>query len=177
MFSCLSSQLFTGLMILSVLLSMWPDTSWQIPSSHRLTSLNFYFLVIYCKDIPPFPNRPAKGFEGFGGGRSPTFPFDSAGKESTWNAGDLRLIPAWVGMIPWKGKGYPLQYSGLGNSKECIVHGVTKSRTWLSICHFSLKFILCRVFSSIVEDFSGHLVFHITRNGSHHICDILFVFS
>ena len=33
----------------------------------------------------------------------------------------------WVGKILWKGKGYPLQYSGLENSKECIFHGVTKS--------------------------------------------------
>ena len=73
MFSCPSSRLFTGLMILSVL-SMWPDTSWQMPSSHRLTSLNFYFLVIYRKDIPPFPNRPAKGFEGFWGEDPQLFP-------------------------------------------------------------------------------------------------------
>ena len=135
--------------------------------------LSCYLLQGYSS----FSQQASQGLWRIWGGRSPTFPFDSAGKESTWNAGDLRLIPAWVGMIPWKGKGYPLQYSGLGNSKECIVHGVTKSRTWLSKCHFSLKFILCRVFSSIVEDFSGHLVFHITRNGSHHICDILFVFS
>ena len=28
-----------------------------------------------------------------------------------------------------KGKTYPLQYSGLGNSMDCIVYGVTKSRT------------------------------------------------
>ena len=30
---------------------------------------------------------------------------------------------------PGKGKGYPLQYSGLENSMDCIVCGVTKSRT------------------------------------------------
>ena len=29
---------------------------------------------------------------------------------------------------PGEGKGYPLQYSGLENSMDCIVHGVTKSR-------------------------------------------------
>ena len=28
-----------------------------------------------------------------------------------------------------EGKGYQLQYSGLENSMDCIVHGVTKSRT------------------------------------------------
>ena len=39
----------------------------------------------------------------------------------------------WVGKIPREGKGYPLQYSGLENSMDCIDHGVTKSRTWLSL--------------------------------------------
>ena len=33
------------------------------------------------------------------------------------------------------GKGYPLQDSGLENSMNCIVHGVTKSRTRLSDFH------------------------------------------
>ena len=35
-----------------------------------------------------------------------------------------------------KGKGDPLQYSGLENSRDCIVHGVTKSRTRRSNFHF-----------------------------------------
>ena len=30
---------------------------------------------------------------------------------------------------------YPLQYSGLENSMDCIVHGVTKSQTLLSDFH------------------------------------------
>ena len=30
---------------------------------------------------------------------------------------------------PGEGKGYPLQYSGLENSMDCIVHGVAKSDT------------------------------------------------
>ena len=42
----------------------------------------------------------------------------------------------WVGKIPQKGKGYPLQYSGLENSKGCIFHGVTKSHIRLSNFHF-----------------------------------------
>ena len=41
------------------------------------------------------------------------FPCGSAGKESTCNAGDLGLILGW-GRSPGEGKGYPLQYSGLG---------------------------------------------------------------
>ena len=36
--------------------------------------------------------------------------------------------PGWEDPLE-KGKGYPLQYSGLENSMDCVVHGVTKSRT------------------------------------------------
>ena len=32
-----------------------------------------------------------------------------------------------LGRSPREGKGYPLQYSGLENSVDCIVHGITKS--------------------------------------------------
>ena len=42
--------------------------------------------------------------------------------------GDLGSIPG-LGRSPGEGKGYPLQYSGLENSKDCIVHGVARSRT------------------------------------------------
>ena len=44
---------------------------------------------------------------------------------------DTGLIPG-LGRSPKEGKGYPLQYSGLENSMDCIVHGVTKSQTRLS---------------------------------------------
>ena len=56
------------------------------------------------------------------------FPGGSAGKESTCNTGDLALILG-LGRSPGEGKGYPLQYSGLENSMDCMVHGVSKSRT------------------------------------------------
>jgi len=55
-------------------------------------------------------------------------PCGSAGKESACNAGDVGLIPR-LGRSLGEGKGYPLQYSGLENSLDCIVHGVTKSQT------------------------------------------------
>ena len=45
-------------------------------------------------------------------------------KASAYNTGDLGSIPG-LGRSPGEGKGYPLQYSGLENSKDCIVHGVT----------------------------------------------------
>ena len=59
------------------------------------------------------------------------FPCGPAGKESACNAGDLGLISG-LGRSPGEGKGYPLQYSGPENFVDCIVHGVTKSQTWLS---------------------------------------------
>ena len=66
------------------------------------------------------------------------FPCGSAGKESACNAGDLGSIPG-LGRSPREGKGYPLQYSGLENSMDCIVHGVAKSRTWPRDFHFSFQ--------------------------------------
>ena len=56
------------------------------------------------------------------------FPCGSAGKESACNAGDLGSIPG-LGRSPGEGKGYSRQYSGLENSMDWIVHGVTKSQT------------------------------------------------
>ena len=55
------------------------------------------------------------------------FPSGSDGKKSTCNAGDLGLIPG-LERSPGEGNGYPLQYTGLENSMDCIVHGVPKSR-------------------------------------------------
>jgi len=56
------------------------------------------------------------------------FPCGSAGKECTCNLGDLGSIPG-LGRSPGEEKGYSLQYSGLDNSMDCIVHEVTKSQT------------------------------------------------
>ena len=69
------------------------------------------------------------------------FPCGSAGKEPTCNIGDLDLIPG-LGGSPGEGKGYPFQYSGLENSMDCIVHGVTKSQTQLNDFHFHLGIYL-----------------------------------
>ena len=52
----------------------------------------------------------------------------------TFSVRDLGLIPG-LGRSPGEGNGYPLQCSGLENSIDCIVHGVTKSQTWLSNFH------------------------------------------
>ena len=57
---------------------------------------------------------------------------------SAYDAENLGLIPG-LGRSPGEGKGYPLQYSGLENSMDRIVHGVAKSRTRLRDFH-SLHF-------------------------------------
>ena len=59
-------------------------------------------------------------------------------KESAYNAGGLGLIPG-LGRSPKEGKGYPLQYSGLDNSRDYTVHKVTKSRTRLSDFHYLME--------------------------------------
>ena len=69
--------------------------------------------------------------------QAPGFPCGSAGKESACNVRNLNLIPG-LGRSPGEGKGYPLQYSGLENSMDPIVHGVAKSRTQLSDFHFTM---------------------------------------
>ena len=56
------------------------------------------------------------------------FPGGSAGQESAYSAGDLASIPG-LGRSPEEGNGYPLQYSGLENSVDCIVHGVAELDT------------------------------------------------
>ena len=57
----------------------------------------------------------------------------------------VKNLPAmwetWVQSLAWedpleKNTGYALQYSGLENSVDCIVHGVTKSQTQLNDFHF-----------------------------------------
>ena len=75
-------------------------------------------------------------------------PDGSAGRESTCNAGDLGWIPG-LGRSPEEGKGYSLQYSGLENSIDCIVHGVKKSQTRLSDFH-SLHSRACTPRTSLV---------------------------
>ena len=64
------------------------------------------------------------------------FPDGSDGKESTCNAGDLVSIPG-LGRHSGEGNSYPLWHSCLENSMDskvwwAMVHGVTKTGTWLS---------------------------------------------
>ena len=68
------------------------------------------------------------------------FPGSSADKESACNEEDLGSISG-LGRSHGEEKDYPLQYSGLENSTDYIVHGVKKSQTQLSDlnCHFIMN--------------------------------------
>ena len=80
----------------------------------------------------------------------PTCQGSSTGKESTCSAGDPACIP---GSERSTGEviGYPLHYSGLESSMNCIVHGVAKNpdtTEWLSLslyfCPISRLMCLCQ---------------------------------
>ena len=75
-------------------------------------------------------------------------PLGSTGKESTCNVGDLGSIPR-LGRSPGEGKDYPLQYSGLENSMNCIVHGVAESdmteRLSFQFCLLCHLYIWCHL--------------------------------
>ena len=51
----------------------------------------------------------------------------------------MGLIPG-LERSPGEGNGYLLQYSGLKNSMDCIIHGVAKSQTQLSNFHCQYAF-------------------------------------
>ena len=63
------------------------------------------------------------------------FPGGSDSKESTCNAEDLGSIPS-LGRSPGEGNGSSLQYSGLENSMDCIVHGGHKESDTTERLHF-----------------------------------------
>ena len=71
---------------------------------------------------------------------------------SSSNVGDLGLIPG-LGRSPGEGKGYPLQYCGLENSMDYIVHGVTKSQTRLNNLSLGIRSMRQRFSVWITEPF------------------------
>ena len=106
--------------------------------THLLKKLVFvYILIAQLVKNPPAMQRPRFNFWvgkiRWRRDRLPTpvflgFPCGSTDQESACNAGDLDLFHG-LGRSPGEGNGYPLQYSGLENSMDCIVHGIAKSQT------------------------------------------------
>ena len=58
------------------------------------------------------------------------FPDSSVGKESTYNAGDLGLIPG-LGRSAREGIGYPLQYSWASLVAQLVKNPSAMQETWV----------------------------------------------
>ena len=119
----------------------WAKNHWHRREKKRINKR--------CGQIPPTEKRACKKLGGIQANRSHQFPSPreiwwgfpggSDGKEYACNAGDLGSIPG-SGRSPGEGNGYPLQDSGLENSRDrgvswATVHGAAKEldRTeWLS---------------------------------------------
>ena len=58
------------------------------------------------------------------------FAGSSAGKVSTWNAGNPSLIPGWEDLA-WEGIGYPLQYSWASLVTQLVKNPPSVWETWV----------------------------------------------
>ena len=103
----------------------------MVPYSNGLICITASFIQFYIYSLSGFPDI-------------------SVHKESACNAGDPSLVPR-SGRSPGEGKGYPLQYSGLENSMDCIVHGVAKGPSRLSDFHFHFHTLWTVIFTFICE--------------------------
>ena len=66
-----------------------------------------------------------------------------------------------LGRSPGERKDYPLQYSGLENSMDCIVNRVAKSWTWLSDFHsLTLRIIVTGIILTYNKVHSSKCTFH-----------------
>ena len=72
-------------------------------------------------------------------------------KESAYNVGDLGSILG-LGRSPGEGKGYPLQYSGLENSMDFIVHAVAESDTTEKLSLHFTSYLILGAFVLILVD-------------------------
>ena len=63
-------------------------------------------------------------------GKEQGFPRGSAGKESTWNAGDPGSIPG-LGRSPGEGIGYPLQYSCPSLEAQLVKNPLAMQEIWV----------------------------------------------
>ena len=95
------------------------------------------------------------------------FPRGSAGEESTCSAGNLGSIPG-LGRSSGEEKGCSLQYSGLENSMDHIVHGIVKSQTRLSDFHFPWShFTLCSSLPPRINHSPEFDIFFFCSHGCH----------
>ena len=138
------------------------DTRNSKSESNDFSSFFYLFCHLQLEKNPPIMQETLVQFLGWKirwrRDRLPTPVFlgllsGSASRESACNAGDLASIPG-LGGSPGEGKGHPLQYSGLENSVDCIVHAVSESLTWLSDFHFVINTYALNIFGF------GHTMWH-----------------
>ena len=108
--------------------------AYTTPSSPSSTD-NHYFVLYICEScylhyLVYFLDSSYKGW---------SFPSGASGREPACQCrrGKSPGFHPWIGVIPWRGHGNPLQYSCLENPMDrgawrATVHEVTKSRTWWS---------------------------------------------
>ena len=86
---------------------------------------------------------------------------------------------AGLGRYPGEGKGYLLQYSGLGNSMDCIVHGVAKSWTQLSDFHFtslhSMSLLVTDLFRILVSSLVSSDDLYHAKNCPFYLSCLIFI--
>ena len=145
----LKSYIFNIVLNSTMLWKYMDSRSNYTKSRYYRPQFDFWFRNIPCRS----DTLPTPVFLGF--------PGVSAGIESAINLGDLGSIPGFrrlipgLGGSPGEGTGYLLQYCGLENSMDCIVHGVTNSQTQLSDFH---NFSNC---------YMATIILIITSNNSH----------
>ena len=95
-------------------------TSPQLPTSVTISKRGHFQKYWRLGLQPLFLRGPMQPLQGL--------PCGSAGKEFSCNAGDLGSTPG-LGRYPGEGKGCLVQYYGLENSVNCIVHRIAESDT------------------------------------------------
>ena len=90
----------------------------------------------------------------------------------------------WVRSLGWEDpleKGF--QHSGLENSMDCIVHGVTKSRTWATFSYiYNICFSLSDLFHSVWQTLGSSTSLQMIQHGAFlwlsniHLCYYLCIY-
>ena len=102
------------------------------------------------------------------------FPSGWDDKESACNLGDLGSIPG-LGRFPGEGNSYPPQYSGLENSMDrgawqATVHGVPKSRAWLSDFHIYMVTWGCKESDTTEQLYHTHIYIYVCAQSCLTLC-------
>ena len=99
------------------------------------------------------------------------FPDNSVGKESACREGDLGFIPG-LGRSSGEGNSYPLQYSGLKNSMDCTVHGITESDTTERLSSFHILHFTRKHCSKVILYLISACIVKKKKNSPYEFCTV-----